>query len=393
LNIKKSGSIIVFSLMILSIILALTQQLLRSVYVSTNFIKTMINREQAEMAALGGVNLAIVQLQNEKAKIDDEKRPLASTRKEGTEGGGEKKDPSDKKKSDPSKILLQNILPNLNKWQTFDLQETTDGVDGQIKICISSENGKLNINEAFDFKKQEFKKEYETILKALIIKDKLPAGEIHNKIVELFKNRKKKLNDISELYEISGFENLDIFYSPPKTPVGKKEKYASNGDITLQDFFTIWTDKFEIDPLLLSDSVCAVFGLRRPLANDAIKMKEKFKQLTESFNPNWGRNWDENWKHIQPIYGDKPKSIKDFVNIFSKQFGPTVYSVLSSGKVGNVEQRLLAIIKKTKKEAASTTSEKSDEKKEEGQQKEINQKEKKGGKPTTFFKVVRIYWI
>ena len=36
-------------------------------------------------------------------------------------------------------------------------------------------------------------------------------------------------------------------------------------------------------------------------------------------------------------------------DLFSKQFGPKVYSVLCYGKVGNVEQQLLAIVQEEEK--------------------------------------------
>ena len=386
-HMKKSGSVVVFSLMILSVIVVLTEQLFRSVYVSSSFIVAMIDRERAEMLALSGINLAIAQLLPDKKEKKGEKEAttedqLPDENQQPSEAG---KKPA---KDDKTKRFLMRVLPHLNRWQTFNLQEKFDGIDAQIKICVSCEHGKINLNEVFDFEKQEFKKEYEGMLKGLTIKGKMAPGEIHNKLVEFLKGRRKKLYDISELYSISGFENIDIFYKPPKIAEKKGEKYSPNVDVTLQDIFTIWTSDHEMHPLLFSDSLCAMFSLRRPIANDATTMKDKFKQLIESYKDDWGNDWDGNWKSLQIIYDQKPKFIKDIQGIFSKQFGPRVYSVLSCGKVGQVEQKLLAIIK-------LVTEERDDSKKEEKStvvagSKNLDEKDR-GSQDR--FKIIRLYWL
>ena len=48
--------------MIISIIIMMTEQMIRGVMVGAGFTKTMVNREHAEMLALGGINIAIAQL-------------------------------------------------------------------------------------------------------------------------------------------------------------------------------------------------------------------------------------------------------------------------------------------------------------------------------------------
>ena len=54
------ASIILYSLMMLSLILLLMQQMMRGVFVGTNFTKTMVERERAEMLALSEIGRAHV---------------------------------------------------------------------------------------------------------------------------------------------------------------------------------------------------------------------------------------------------------------------------------------------------------------------------------------------
>ena len=369
---KKAGSIVVFSLMILSIMIALTQQLLKSVYVSSSFIRAMVDRERAEMIALGGVNVAL-ELLKLQLKDKEEKKTGAEQSPPSNEQSGQEKD---KKEDSGTKKFLRRVLPYMNRWMTFSLDEAIDGVAGEVKICISCEHGKININEIYDFKKEEFRKEYENLLKTLEIKGQLPAGELFNRLLEFFKKKKRRIEDISELYEIKGIDTLNIFYQPPNISSNEKEKSQPNKHLALQDLFTIWTDDYLLEPLMFSDALCALFALRRPMANDAQIMKDRFKQVIDTFQPTWGLNWQDHWRFLQPMYDEKRKLVNGIEAIFSKQFGPTVYSVLSSGKVGDVEQQLLAIVKKVETQDPLVTKNKKD-----GQQKKDE------------FKVVRAYWI
>ena len=252
MNNKHFGSIVIICLLVLSVIVVFTEQLLRNVLIGSLFTKTMVDREHAEMLALGGIQVAIATLSiSEKEERKDEQKDQDQEKKAG----------SDQAKK--MRQLLSRLLPHLNRWRTFVLKEPVDGIDGEIKFCITSEHGKININEAFDFKKQEFKKEYQILLKGLEIPGKMAAGEMLKQITEFLKKRQKKLDDISELSLIPGFEQLNMFYEPPLA-ASKKKKSEANSEIMLQDIFTIWSGHDTIEPLLFSDALCAVFGIRRP---------------------------------------------------------------------------------------------------------------------------------
>lgn len=359
----------------------------------------MSDRERAEMLVLGGVNIACAQLtvvKDDPKKEDHPSRrfaPQDEKQRQGEEPG--KKD--GKEENNPlEKKLLRRVLPHLNRWQTFDLKEAIDGIEGQVKICISSEHGKININEIFNFEKQVIKKEYDAMLQGLEIKGMFKAGEMAKKILEYLTKRKRKLDDVTELYDIAGFNQLNIFYSPPSEQAPEKGKLNANSALTLQDIFTTWTDDATIDPLMMSDSVLAMLGLRRPLADDAKTLKDAYKQFIDKFDPAWASDWVGNWKKLEPLYGKNPKVLKNLKEIFSKQFGPKVYSVLSYGKVGNVEQRLLAVVVKEKKEKKEAAEGQQNEKKqsEEKDQTTSNEEDSKQKKePKEHFRIVRVYWL
>jgi len=400
---KNNGSILIFCLFILSAMMILTEQLVRGVFIGRLFARSMIDREQAEMLALSGINLAIAKLtesdESDKTTKNDVSKNEENKEQEKAEKieqvGEEVKEESKKDKA--TKDLLTKLLPSLNRWQTFNLKEQLDGIDGQIKICISCENGKININEIYDFKKQEFKKEYEAILKSLEMKTKDGGAlDVFGKLSDFLKTRGKKLDDVTELINIPGLDRVSLFYTPPHDTLDEKKASQPNFSLAIQDLFTIWTNNNKIDPLLCSDSVSAILTLRRPHADDAEKLKEKYKTIIKNFRSTWYKDWEGNWKNVQDILGPIPKFWNEIKGIFIKEFGPKVYSVLSYGKVGEVEQRLLAVIKQTEEADQSTDKKKTEvdkEKEKPGEiQKEAGDKKTKN-KSKKFFKIVRIYWL
>lgn len=362
----KKASILVFTLLFLSIITILTQQLVRSVLIGYSFSSSQIFAQQARELALGGIQLAIAQLKFDKnVKMNEDK---------------------EKTEDEIFKCFLSSVLPNINRWQEFNLKEEFDGIDGQVKFCISCEDGKININKAFDFNKNEFKENYKKLFAGLKIDGKLKEGEIEKKLTEFFKKRKKPLDDISELSNVSGLEKINIFYDPPLNNLDKK-KLKANSSIYLQDLFTIWSEKEELQFLFLSDSLLAILGLRRPLASDAVELKDKFKLFINSFTKDWLKNLETNWNNFIPIYGSDIKILKLSEKILAKEFVPKVYSVLSCGKVKNIEQKLLVVLQEVevgKKEEESTKD---------SVKQQIALEKQKEEKPSKDFQIVRMYWL
>jgi hypothetical protein len=227
----------------------------------------------------------------------------------------------------------------------------------------------------------------------LSIPGKIPEGEFAKRLTEFLKKKCKKLYDVTELIDVPGFEHLDAFYTPPKKL--QKGNTQPNTNLALQDIFTVWTEDEKIDPLLLSDSLCAILGVRRPKADDNIKMKERFKKLASEFKDDWGKDWDANWKHLQEIYENKPRLLANIKDILVEKFSPKVYSVLSYAKVEQVEQQVLAIIKEVEEKSSSQEQGKEEvggEKPAENLQTQPSDK-KTGKKNQKFFKIVRLYWL
>jgi hypothetical protein len=388
------GFIVIFCLMMISVIVMLTEQLLRSVMVGSQFIKTMVAREHAEILALSGINIAIAQLsfdehdknaKTQEDKKDEKKTPESPDGKETEEQGDGKKD--------PLKTFVSFLLPRLNRWQTVTLDQKIDGLEGQMKICIVCEQGKINLNEVFDFKKQEFKKEYEMLLKSLEIPGRLAAGEMHTKLLEYLKKCKRPITDVSELMNVQALDGLSVFYEPPELR-GKEHKSVSSLGLALQDIFTIWSGTDTIDPIVFSSALCNMFGLRPPAADDTEKLKERFKQVVSAFKKDWGENWEENWKHLQIIYDQKPKILPAIKDILAKKFSPKVFSVLSYGKVDQVEQRVLAIVKKIDAQQEWETVNKNNKQESDKNTQDQKDKDKKDSKEKKKkFKIVRLYWL
>ncbi len=378
----KNGSIVLYVLMMLSVVVILTQQLVRSIFVGSQFTKTMVSREHAEVLALSGVNVAIAMLTYDEK--DDKEGAVHEGQSEAQIKPDKKEMAAGEGKLTGVKKFLSRTIPYVNRWKNFELKEKIDGIDAVLRICLTCERGKININEAFDFQKMEFKKSYEGWLKMMEIPGRVAQGEMVSKLTEFFKKRKKKLDDISQLQEIPALSGLDIFYQPPQMPI-KGKKSQPNSSIALQDIFTTWTEDEKIDPLWLSDALCALIGLRRPHADDATVRKERYSQFIQSFEKNMAGDWDTNWKVLENLYDQKPKILAEIKNNFTKVFGPKTFSVLSCGKVGLVEQKVLAVIREETVEEQATDKQK-------GEAGEEKSKESPS-QPKKQFRILRVYWL
>ena len=369
---RRRGSVVLYALMTIAAIMFLLQGVIKGVFLNNRFTGVMLAREQAELLAYSGIQLAIAQL----SLVDD-----ADEKKDRSPAENAKTPEQEENKK--KLAMLKRVLPNLNRWQTCVLRKKTDRVDGSIKFCISSEEGKLNINKVFDFASMSFKKPFADFIRRLEIKPTLKQGEVHDRLVEYFKKRKKRLYDVSELLTVPGLQTLDIFYSPPLAPP-KDKPSQPNQNVTLLDVFTVWTDNDKINPLWFSDSWCGMLGLHRPRADDVEKQKDVFKKMFEQIKLDKKPNWDDQWSIVEPLYGQKPKVVSSLKDNFTKEFGSTVYSVLSCGKVEEVECQLLAILKE------QAVPEKTAKPKDNAQ----NEAKTEPRDPVKkMFKILRIYWL
>ncbi|MDR3550559.1 MAG: hypothetical protein P4L31_04040 [Candidatus Babeliales bacterium] len=378
----KPGYIFLLTLMIMSLATVLVSYVFTSGSIHVPFIKTMIDREKAKQLALGGIQIAISQLSQEVDASQDAKNEQAKP---------DQPDQSKKPKLSPTassealakgedqanKKLFETVIPTLNRWQQFPLSQEVDGVDGQIKICVMSEEGKININALYDFKKHTYKgtQAQQEIGKVLLKETFKSIGkeDLFEQFEKYLKDRSYRLDDVTELMSIKGFEAFknNIFYQPPPlqqmsekssqaaaaqfdqadalessnqasgTQKGKKKVY-------LTDIFTVWSGRFTVDPWLLSDSLCALLGVKRAERGDIEGRKQAVEQIAKEFKSTF--QFPADWKkYFEPLYGTDFKSLSKGVEyILNTKFEPKIFSVLSYGSVGSVTLKMLAILQREK---------------------------------------------
>lgn len=309
-----------------------------------HYMKTMINREKAKNLALSGVQIAMAQLAN--LEKEPEKKSVAS----GTE---EKKQPQKKDPQDGIRRFIVKLLPHLNTWQTFKLTQKNDGVRGTVAICISCEDGKIDINQFFDFAQKKFvhegagKDDGKKVLQELFtkIKDVQGGESLFTAFEKFLKERQNRLHEPSELLALKEFDVFKnkIFFEPGTSVQHKDGQEKQN--VYLNDIFTLWSSKKELNPWLLSHSLRVVCGLKPVLQSDDLKenqLEGKLKEFKQALA--FPKDWD---KFIAPLFGKKFDQLpKELRGIMSTKFEPRVFSVLSYGTAEDVTQKLLIIVER-----------------------------------------------
>jgi hypothetical protein len=307
------------------------------------FSYMLVAREKAEMLAFGGVQVAIAQLSQVSKKQEQLKEAPVTESKDG----------------DQEKDLLLRILPTLNRWQEFELKENIDGVDGQIKICLMCEEGKINLNRIIDFNKGVLKGSEQPALRSLgeggagwkaimqelckVIEKFTKADNLYPALEKIIKDAKYEFNDATELItrkEFAPFKDI-LFYQPPTQ---KKQE-----TVYLTDIFTVWSSSEKIEPWLFSDSLNALLGLPRVEVDDIKKRKEQIQNWVKNFKVQ--TNWQQDWTTmLLPIYGKELRTLpKHIDSMLSTNFAPRFFSVLVYAKVGEITQHVYAILERNKR--------------------------------------------
>lgn len=324
-NYTSAGYIMVLTITMVAVLTTLITYMVTRVQTYYPASKHAQANMQAHLLALGGVQIGMAQLFD------------FIMEKESKEQGAKTE-----KKANPAdqwKLFLEKFLPKLNVWQTFDLKRNIEGIDGTIKICLGSEEGKLDINQLWDFKNNSFffekdenkKKLYEELFNRM---NKLgKASDLFASFQKFFKNRGYLMNDVSELLLIKEYKVFveNLFYEPDK-----KEPL-----IYLTDIFTIWTGKKTIDPWLFSASWQNILELKHEKKKD---LKEVLKQFKPTIK--WSTEWD---KTLALIYEKNLNTLpKNIDSLFADTFEPKIFSVLCQGIFEKTTSNLLAIIELTK---------------------------------------------
>ena len=345
---KKNGFVIPLVLMLISVAMILVTNIYQRGSTFVPFMSTIMRKEQAKQLAISGVHLAMSQL----AHAADPEEGKAPKKAPPAKEGEKKEEQQQLSPEEQARNILSHILPTINEWQKFPLKKDIDGIDGTIKIAISCEEGKINLNSLYDFaqgkfkgegqKEADWKKMLELIAKKMQQKVK-STGNLFESFEKFFKQRHYKVNDASELLTQDGFRAYArlLFYEPP-------EKEKEERPIYLFDLFTVYgSGKFQ--PWLLSDSVRGLLDMKRVAPNNEKKKKEMVQELLKKFKPTI--NVAQDWGTLfQPLYGIEftrlPKGIEAF---FGSSFDPKIFSVVSYGKVGEITQRIYAILERIRR--------------------------------------------
>lgn len=341
----RKGYIIPFTLMLISVAVMLVVIIYQRGSLFVPYISMMHKREQAKLLALSGVEIARSQLAHMMVK---------ENKKEEAQATAEKKEETET----DAQWLFRALIPTLNRWQEFPLRKEIDGIKGKIQIAIAVEEGKININEIYDFEKHAFVgqgvkegKDWQAIIKIIFakIKKELASNEnLYEQFEKFLKERQYKLNDATELLTLDAFRVFDrtVFYEPPE---------QTKRSVYLLDIFTVYGERDTMQPWLFSDSMLALLGLKRATNKDVKQRKEMVQKEMKNFKPTaqWAQDWD---KIVKPWYGVEFKSLpKGVDSILETTFDPKLFSVISYGEVGNVTQRVYAILERISQQDKNKT--------------------------------------
>lgn len=337
---NKSGFILPLALSIIGLAIALVTYVVNNGRAFRPAARMMIEREQARMLARSGIEIAMSQL-----SIPDKKESANQAQDTLPKDGGTQ---SADTKGKEEETLFSSVLPRMNVWQMFPLKRTVEGIQGEIGICLMSEEGKLDLNTLYDPAKGQLVEEsISKIIDILFqgIEKSINRADLRKSFEKFLQDRKTKLDDVTELLtieEFNGFKN-NIFYNPPdQSSKGQKRQ------IYLTDIFTTWSGKKTLQPWLLSESVRTILDLSG--AQD-IPMEEKKKVIAEVDKTLPGSlSWPDGWdKYLKSWYKKEFKSLpKGLESLLDTKFDPAIFSVLCYGKVGKTMQKVFAILERVK---------------------------------------------
>lgn len=351
---NKPGFIIPLTLMLVAIAMVLITGIYQKGSIFVPFISTMMQRQQAKMLALSGVQVAMSQL----ATASEEQDKQAAAAKPASFGtmlrGGSVS------AAKQEQTFLSELLPILNQWQTFKLKKDTDGIDGEMMIAIASEDGKIDLNGIYDFSKKRFRGEnakrgdWKKIMQSFFMKIRNNmniSANLFEQFEKFLKERQYRVNDATELLNLDAFKPFSgkEFY----TPVQKLQ--AKDRSLFLLDIFTANTGKSTVQPWLLSNSMRTILDMKLAPSGDIQQRKTMVQGWIKNFKS--AVNWSTDWNRIfQPIYGiEYQRLLKGIDAVFETSFDPKLFSVVSYGVVGQVTQRAYAIVERIRKTVKNKT--------------------------------------
>lgn len=254
------------------------------------------------------------------------------------------------------RLLLEKILPYMNRVQTYNLQYDVDGITAKVAYRLGSESGKININGLYDFVEGRFYNEgaaeydmqkftqklFETIAKVT------EQQSLYKPFVEHLKTRNTAFNDVTELLQIPEFaQQFKDRVFPPLQLKKLEHAQEEKKDTTLYllDLFTIVSEDATLDPWLLSPSICVLLGIPFEEMQDGKKEKSKEENMLQHFKvqPQWDVDWD---LAVQPLYHVAYADLPDFIKpVLTQQVNPHIFSIMLRVTVGHLSATVYALVK------------------------------------------------
>jgi hypothetical protein len=339
-NGTKAGYILIVTMLILAASTILVTGLIYRASGAVPLARFAIAQERAKLLAFSGPDIV---------------RALLTVRPEKEEKDAKKET---QKVSDPElKKLFTQFLPMLNRWTTFQLKEPIDGIDGTITIYLSSEDGKVNLNTAYDFEKKAF---FQNQQKGPAAPTSPNAPMDQKGLVQLICQRIEKQKKISNLFEaIEKFfkkldgplEDISQLLLIPELEKMKNELYPSQKSsslLFLSDLFTVCGTQKKIQPWVFSAGIAATFDCKKAVAANPQEEQKAVQGWLKNFKKNVG-DWKKEWTPLlKPVYQKELQSLpKGIDSLFDTSCVPHLFSVVSIGTFGEISCSVLAIIELT----------------------------------------------
>lgn len=340
------GYILIVSLLMLATLTTIATYIMTRGSIYVPFMRTIQEREKAIVLARGGIEIARAQLSY---VYDQEESEKSETSKP-----GETKKPSINQQID-DQLFLMDFIPTINRWQYFGLTEQNDGIDGSIRICTMCEEGKINLNTIYDYKKKQFigkgqqTGDWDAFMQEICKKIEQAEGgtDVFKALSSFLKKRTYKLIDVTELLHIPAFSVFKARqrYQPPSlqhTPDSKAPLY-------LADIFTVDSHKKTINPWVFSNALAILLELPTVHADDTVKRLESVEEWFKEFRQ--PKTWKTDWTALlQPMYQkDLSHLPKNIEVLFDTSTNPRIFSVISEAQVGTVTRQLYALLERTKR--------------------------------------------
>lgn len=352
---RRSGYVLALAMGFVAVVSVLVTGLVHRVIVFHRVQYALVDREQARLLALSGINIAIAQItdaQKAGEKKKDEKQNQAQKPQQAPAAGakqaqGAKTPASQTPAQAQGEVSIKDQLTKLtaiiNRWQTFALPKEA-GVEGTCEMYIASERGKIDLNSIYDFSQRKFVKRdgFDGEKICQLVGEKLSSVLKSGNFVELLttflKERGHPLDDISQLVADKRFEKLrdHLFVTP-------------NDGVALYDLFTVETQQAQIQPWFISSSIGSVLGFKVGKALDAKIWQKSLEKLPASVGTLiWQQQWDT---LVAPVYGKEyAKLANEVKSMFAQKFESAPFSVVSYGKFGAFTTKVYAIIEEKKSE-------------------------------------------